>query len=185
MRRDNQNAVVIEECNDCIIKSKVLCVLVWEMAFVLFFAQDWAKYVASILARTPRLQGHSSQSGPFDILLSLVNSWRVGYRGNGLCISINCPPATAQQAQTGRTPNATPMDHDADDTARLTLDLLEARLRQAEYTIYGHLDGNANSLKRKSVAERLHELEKGLDLITTKSKVAQDLLKLRKFMPSR
>ncbi|KFY81088.1 hypothetical protein V499_00126 [Pseudogymnoascus sp. VKM F-103] len=71
------------------------------------------------------------------------------------------------------------MDHDADDTARLTLDLLEARLRQAEYTIYGHLDGNANSRKRKSVAERLHELEKGLDVITAKSKVAQDLLKLR------
>jgi hypothetical protein len=77
------------------------------------------------------------------------------------------------------------MDHDADDTARLTLDLLEARLRQAEYTIYGHLDGNANSLKRKSVAERLHELEKGLDVITAKSKVAQDLLKLREFMPRR
>lgn len=75
------------------------------------------------------------------------------------------------------------MDHDADDTARLTLDLLEARLRQAEYTIYGHLDGNASSLKRKSVAERLHELEKGLDTITAKSKVAQDLLKLREFMP--
>lgn len=77
------------------------------------------------------------------------------------------------------------MDHDADDTARLTLDLLEARLRQAEYTIYGHLDGNANSLKRKSVAERLHELEKGLDTITAKSKVAQDLLKLREFIPRR
>jgi hypothetical protein len=74
------------------------------------------------------------------------------------------------------------MDHDADDTARLTLDLLEARLRQAEYTIYGHLDGNANSLKRKSVAEWLHELEKGLDVITAKSKVAQDLLKLREFI---
>jgi hypothetical protein len=77
---------------------------------------------------------------------------------------------------------ATPMDHDADDTARLTLDLLEARLRHAEYTVYGHLDAEANSLGQ-SATQRLHDLEKDLDKLTVKSKVVQDLLRLREFMP--
>lgn len=99
-------------------------------------------------------------------------------------LSINCPYRDSSQHKSIEPPDAIPMEHDADDdTARLTLDLLESRLRQAEYTIYGHLDGDTNSLKRKTVAERLHELEKGLDVITAKSKVAQDLLKLREFMP--
>lgn len=74
------------------------------------------------------------------------------------------------------------MDKGSDDTARLTLDLLEARLRNIEYAIYGHLEGSTNSFEQKSASERLRSLENALDQLKTKSKVVQDLLKLRKSM---
>ena len=75
------------------------------------------------------------------------------------------------------------MDNDADDTARLTLDLLEARLRQAEYAVYGHLDAETSSLGQTSVAQRLHGLERDLDKLAAKSQVAQDLLGLGELLP--
>lgn len=104
MRRDNQNALVVEECEYCIIAKNVLCSCsVWEMVFLLFCARDWAKYVASVLAPTPRLQGHQSQSGPFDILLSLVVPWRVGLSGNGLCIIYQIVRQQLLGEQTDRT----------------------------------------------------------------------------------
>jgi len=73
-------------------------------------------------------------------------------------------------------------EKDMDETAALTLGLLETRLRTIEYAIYGHLEGLANSStqNQKSAAERLRDLESALDQLTTKSKVVQDLLKLRK-----
>lgn len=74
------------------------------------------------------------------------------------------------------------MEKDMDETAALTLDLLEARLRTVEYAIYGHLNAPANSSppNQKSAAERLRDLESVLDQLITKSRVVQDLLKLRK-----
>lgn len=73
------------------------------------------------------------------------------------------------------------MDKASDDTAGLTLDLLEGRLRNIEYAINGHFDGATSSLEQKSAAQRLSDLENALDRLATKSKVVQDLLKLRKF----
>lgn len=66
-----------------------------------------------------------------------------------------------------------------ENTAVVTMELLESRLRAIEYALYGHLDPNAAD-GSKSAATRLRELEVGLQHYAAKTKVIQDLLKLRK-----
>ncbi len=78
-------------------------------------------------------------------------------------------------------PLDTESGNDMSTTAAATLDLLESRLRAIEYALYGHLDKTViDDMKAKSAAERLRELEVGLGHYTAKTKVIQDLLKLRK-----
>lgn len=66
-----------------------------------------------------------------------------------------------------------------DETASLSLGLLETRLRTLEYAIYGNLEESADSSAEKSAAERLRDLEVALDQLTRKSSVFQEVLALR------
>lgn len=71
------------------------------------------------------------------------------------------------------------MDHPFDKTAVETIDLLEARLKRIEYAICGHLDSTAVSNAEDSAYKRLGDLEHSLHQLASKSKVVQDLLRLR------
>lgn len=79
MRRDNQMPWLLESAMNCIIIKNVLR-FVWEMAFFLFFARDWAKYVASILAPTQDSKVIIPNVACLTFYSALSVSWRAGYR---------------------------------------------------------------------------------------------------------
>lgn len=76
------------------------------------------------------------------------------------------------------------MAKDLDETAVLTLDLLEARLRALEYVINGHYTVvTSGGTSKKTAVEKLEELEGGLDQLTAGSRFVSDLLELRTRYP--
>jgi len=76
------------------------------------------------------------------------------------------------------------MENTFDKTAVETIDLLEARLRRIEYAICGEVDEAAISSNKQSASKRLAELEHALHQLASKSRVVQDLLKLREYAPT-
>lgn len=72
------------------------------------------------------------------------------------------------------------MEHTFDTTATETIELLEARLRRIEYAVSGHVADALHSSKHKSPAtQRLADLEHALHQLASRSRVVQELLKLR------
>ena len=65
-----------------------------------------------------------------------------------------------------------------DKTALETIDLLEARLKRIEYAVGEHVD-EATISQEENATKRLGELEHSLHQLASKSRVIQDLLKLR------
>jgi len=70
------------------------------------------------------------------------------------------------------------MDNTFDETATETIGLLEARLRRIEYAVCGHVD-QAIPGNKTSATQRLADLEHSLHQLALKSRVIQDLLRLR------
>ena len=79
-------------------------------------------------------------------------------------------------------PNAIVMENTFDKTAVETIDLLEARLRRIEYAVCGQVNESALSSNKTSAAQRLAALEHSLHQLASKSRVVQELLRLRKFL---
>jgi hypothetical protein len=75
------------------------------------------------------------------------------------------------------------MENTFDKTAIETIDLLEARLRRIEYAVCGQVHESALS-SNKSATQRLAALEHSLHQLASKSRVVQDLLRLRKYSES-
>lgn len=73
------------------------------------------------------------------------------------------------------------MENTFDKTAIETIDLLEARLRRIEYAICGRVEAATSTTGKTSAVKRLGQLEHSLHQLASKSRVIQDLLKLRKF----
>jgi hypothetical protein len=74
------------------------------------------------------------------------------------------------------------MDNTFDKTALETIDLLEARLKRIEYAVCGHIDeATISNNREENAAKRLGKLEHSLHQLAMKSRVVQDLLKLREF----
>jgi hypothetical protein len=73
------------------------------------------------------------------------------------------------------------MENTFDKTAVETIDLLEARLRRIEYVVCGQVDEPTLTDSKKSAAQRLAAIEYSLHHLASKSRVVQDLLRLRKF----
>lgn len=71
------------------------------------------------------------------------------------------------------------MERTFDKTAIETIDLLEARLRRIEYAVCGHVEKATNTTNTISAVNRLGQLEHSLHQLASKSRVVQDLLKLR------
>lgn len=71
------------------------------------------------------------------------------------------------------------MDNTIDKTATETIDLLEARLRRIQYEVYGCQDNEAATTCKANAGERLADLEHSLHQLALKSRVIQDLLRLR------
>lgn len=80
------------------------------------------------------------------------------------------------------TSDAIVMENTFDKTAVETIDLLEARLRRIEYAVCGQVDESALSSHKISAAQRLATLEHSLHQLASKSRVVQDLLRLREFI---
>lgn len=76
------------------------------------------------------------------------------------------------------------MDQTFDKTASETIDLLAARLRRIEHAVCGHIDTTSITTSDVSISayERLADLEHVLHGLASKSRVIQDLLKLREFI---
>src|SRR5436190_23483072 len=72
------------------------------------------------------------------------------------------------------------MSTSRDQTACDTIELLEARLKRLHYVITGHHPEVVTTNSRTPANVMLKDLERGLDQLIAKSKVIQDLLKLRK-----
>lgn len=77
--------------------------------------------------------------------------------------------------------NAVEMENTFDKTAIETIELLQARLRRIEYAVCGQVDESALSSNKLSATQRLTALEHSLHQLASKSRVVQDLLRLRKF----
>lgn len=73
------------------------------------------------------------------------------------------------------------MENSFDKTATETIDLLEARLRRIEYAVCGHIDEATLGSQKESATKRMSELEYSLHQLASKSRVIQDLLKLRMY----
>lgn len=74
------------------------------------------------------------------------------------------------------------MENSFDKTATETIDLLEARLRRIEFVLSGK-DGSSTTtsdVNTTSAVQRLADLEHSLHQLASKSRVAQDILTLRK-----
>lgn len=76
------------------------------------------------------------------------------------------------------------MDYPLDRTTIDIIEQLEARLQRIEYVTSGHLDGSVLKDDTRSASMRLRDLEQGLGQLVSKSRVVQDLLKLRKLFPN-
>jgi hypothetical protein len=74
------------------------------------------------------------------------------------------------------------MENTFDKTAVDTIDLLEARLRRIEYAVCGQVNEPALSSNKTSAAQRLAALEHSLHQLASKSRVVQELLRLREFL---
>ena len=72
------------------------------------------------------------------------------------------------------------MDNAFDKTAMETIDLLEARLRRIEYAVRGQVGEAVLSDNKTPATKRLADLEHSLHQLASKSRVIQDLLRLRK-----
>jgi predicted hydrocarbon binding protein len=77
--------------------------------------------------------------------------------------------------------NSRIMDHSFDQASNETIDLLEARLRRIEYAVCGEASSKTSEQAGHTISDRLAELEHSLHQLAAKSKVVQDLLKLREF----
>jgi hypothetical protein len=71
------------------------------------------------------------------------------------------------------------METPFDKTAVETLDLFEARLRRIEYAVSGQVDEATPADGNTPAAQRLADLEHALHQLASKSRVIQDLLRLR------
>jgi hypothetical protein len=71
------------------------------------------------------------------------------------------------------------MDNTFDKTAVETIDLLEARLKRIEYAVCGHVGDTGIPSNKPSASKRLADLEHSLHQLASKSRVVQDLLRLR------
>lgn len=71
------------------------------------------------------------------------------------------------------------METTFDQTALETIDLLEARLKRIEYAVCGHADEALLSSNKQSATVRLQTLEHSLHQLASKSRVIQELLRLR------
>ena len=71
------------------------------------------------------------------------------------------------------------MDNTFDTTATETIDLLEARLRRIEYAVRGQADQAVLSDNKTSATQRLADLEHALHQLASKSRVVQELLRIR------
>lgn len=71
------------------------------------------------------------------------------------------------------------MDQTPNDVSSETIKLLEARLRRIEHAVCGDIGRDALVSDKATVSSRLADLERSLHQLSAKSKVAQDLLKLR------
>jgi hypothetical protein len=60
------------------------------------------------------------------------------------------------------------------------IEQLEGRLQRIEYVVSGHLDKTVPKDDTRSASMRLRDLEQGLNRLISKSRVIQDLLKLRR-----
>jgi hypothetical protein len=76
------------------------------------------------------------------------------------------------------------MENTFDKTAVETIDLLEARLRRIEYAVCGQVDESVLLSNKNSATQRLATLEHSLHQLASKSRVVQDLLRLREFPDS-
>ena len=74
------------------------------------------------------------------------------------------------------------MEYSLDQTTSEIIEQLEARLRRIEYVTLGHLDGSILNDDSKSASMILKVVEQGLGHLVSKSRVVQDLLKLRKLL---
>lgn len=74
-------------------------------------------------------------------------------------------------------------DSTFDNTALETIALLEARLKRIEYAVCGHVD-SATISGDENASKRLADLEHSLHQIASKSRVIQELLKLRMSLSS-
>lgn len=73
------------------------------------------------------------------------------------------------------------MDRTFDEVSTETIDLLEARLRRIEYAVCGEVQRETLANSKPSISTRLSDLERTLHQLTARSKVVQDLLKLRMY----
>jgi hypothetical protein len=72
------------------------------------------------------------------------------------------------------------MDNTFDGTALETIELLEARLKRIEYAVCGHAN-EATISSSENATKRLANLEHSLHQLASKSRVIQDLLRLREY----
>jgi hypothetical protein len=72
------------------------------------------------------------------------------------------------------------MNNTFDKTASETIDLLEARLRRIEFAACGQVEDASTVNVQPSAIQRLGKLESSLHQLASKSRVVQDLLRLRK-----
>ena len=77
------------------------------------------------------------------------------------------------------TSQSIPMDNTFDKTAVEIIDLLEARLKRIEYAVRGHVGDAGIPSNKPSASKRLADLEHSLHQLASKSRVVQDLLRLR------
>lgn len=63
------------------------------------------------------------------------------------------------------------------------IEQLEARLQRIEYVTCGYFDKSKLTDDTRSASLRLRNLEQSLDQLVSKSRVIQELLKLRKLFP--
>lgn len=77
------------------------------------------------------------------------------------------------------------MNNTFDKTAIETIDLLEARLRRIEFATCGQVKDAPVGNGQPSAMQRLGKLESSLHQLASKSRVVQDLLRLRTFITSK
>ena len=74
------------------------------------------------------------------------------------------------------------MENTFDNTAVETIDLLEARLRRIEFAVCGSDDQVPAANENGSASQRLADLEHALHQLASRSRMIQDLLRLRGYI---